>query len=155
MGHEFGDEQEKGERACIFHRKRWNEEQTGKSDERDREESSGREKWSIQEDVCFVMSSDVVKAIVLDGTQRVGTGSCLKSPSSPGLLLQAGWACFRQPRRRRLTIRPGGAIIAKIAATRHAPISGTTGPSMSTDTRRSAGNAQRRRIVLSGDRGLS
>jgi len=29
----FGDGMKKGERACIFHRKRWNEEQVGKSGE--------------------------------------------------------------------------------------------------------------------------
>ena len=40
MGQGSGEERKKGERACIFHRKRWNEEQVGKSGER--QESSGR-----------------------------------------------------------------------------------------------------------------
>jgi hypothetical protein len=35
MGQGFGGEEGKGERSCIFRRKRWNEEQSGKSGKRE------------------------------------------------------------------------------------------------------------------------
>jgi len=58
----FRDEKGKGGRACVFHRKKWNEEQVGNR-VKERAESSGRKKLSLpcpcpfQEDVQFVISS--------------------------------------------------------------------------------------------------
>jgi hypothetical protein len=86
----------------------------------------------------------------------MGVEFYLKIPSSPSLLLQRRRATgdVRQPRCRWLAVRSGSAVIAEIAATGYVPISGTTGPSVSASARRGAGNAQRRRIVVSGDRRL-
>lgn len=81
-------------------------------------------------------------------------GFCLRIPSSPSLLLQGrratGDVC--QPRCSGLAVGSGGTVIAEVAATGHVPVSGTTGPSVPASTRRGARDAQRRRIVVSGDR---
>jgi hypothetical protein len=76
--------------------------------------------------------------------QRVGRERVVVSAisSSPSLFLQTRRATgnIRQPRCGRFSVRSGSAVIAEIAAVGDVPVSGTSGTSVSTGTRRSTGS---------------